>query len=63
MLCTPGQLLLLVLLALPVASQGMDEGGLDYAFNRAIDAYYNDRKWFRALQVRTLHHLSNRVFC
>lgn len=35
-----------------VTSQGMDEGGLDYALNRAIDAYYNDRAWFRSLQVR-----------
>jgi hypothetical protein len=32
--------------------QGMDEGGLDYALNRAIDAYYNDKPWFRSLQVR-----------
>lgn len=31
--------------------QGIDEGGLDYALNRAIDAYYNDRQWFRSLQV------------
>jgi hypothetical protein len=29
----------------------MDEGGLDYALNRAIDAFYNDKTWFRALQV------------
>lgn len=34
--------------------QGMDEGGFDYAFNRAIDAYYNDRAWFRALQVGSM---------
>ena len=34
-----------------VPMQGIDEGGLDYALNRAIDAYYNDRAWFRSLQV------------
>lgn len=32
--------------------QGMDEDGLDYALNRAIDAFYNGKAWFRALQVR-----------
>jgi hypothetical protein len=35
--------------------QGMDEGGLDYALNRAIDAYYNDKPWFRSLQVSPLY--------
>jgi starch synthase len=34
--------------------QGLDEGGFDYAFNRAIDAYYNDRAWFRSLQARIM---------
>lgn len=34
--------------------QGMDEGGLDYALNRCIDAYYNDRAWFRSLQARIM---------
>lgn len=32
----------------------MDEDGLDYALNRAIDAYYNDRRWFRSLQARIM---------
>jgi starch synthase len=39
---------------LPSALQGLDEGGFDYAFNRAIDAYYNDRAWFRSLQARIM---------
>eukprot|EP00882_Tetradesmus_deserticola_P002586 GHRQ01002751.1.p1 GENE.GHRQ01002751.1~~GHRQ01002751.1.p1 ORF type:complete len:302 (+),score=132.94 GHRQ01002751.1:897-1802(+) len=36
------------------AFEGLDEGGFDYAFNRCIDAYYNDRAWFRALQSRIM---------
>jgi starch synthase len=36
------------------AFEGMDEGGLDYALNRAIDAFYNDRQWFRSLQARVM---------
>eukprot|EP00878_Enallax_costatus_P012047 GHUV01012579.1.p1 GENE.GHUV01012579.1~~GHUV01012579.1.p1 ORF type:complete len:300 (+),score=79.17 GHUV01012579.1:538-1437(+) len=36
------------------AFEGMDEGGFDYAFNRCIDAYYNDRGWFRSLQQRVM---------
>eukprot|EP00775_Hariotina_reticulata_P004294 gene4294-4546_t len=36
------------------AFEGADEGGLDYALNRAIDAYYNDRAWFRSLQSRIM---------
>ncbi|WIA17469.1 hypothetical protein OEZ85_014309 [Tetradesmus obliquus] len=36
------------------AFEGMDSDGFDYAFNRCIDAYYNDRAWFRALQARVM---------
>jgi glycogen synthase len=32
----------------------MDEDGLDYALNRAIDAFYNDKQWFRGLQSRVM---------
>jgi starch synthase len=31
---------------------GTDPGALDYALNRALDAYYNDRAWFHSLQQR-----------
>jgi len=34
--------------------EGADEGALDYALNRAFDAYYNDREWFRSLQQRVM---------
>jgi len=34
------------------AFEGSDEGALDYALNRAIDAYYNDVEWFHTLQQR-----------
>jgi glycogen synthase len=34
------------------AFEGTDPGALDYALNRAIDAYYNDRAWFRGLQAQ-----------
>jgi starch synthase len=34
--------------------EGTDEGALDYALNRALDAYYNDRSWFRSLQERVM---------
>lgn len=34
--------------------QGADAGALDYALNRAIDAFYNDRAWFRGLQSRVM---------
>jgi starch synthase len=36
------------------AFEGADAGGLDYALNRAMDAYYNDRAWFRGLQGRVM---------
>lgn len=36
------------------AFEGADAGGLDYALNRAIDAFYNDRAWFRGLQARVM---------
>ncbi|GBF95473.1 glycosyltransferase [Raphidocelis subcapitata] len=38
------------------AFEGADAGGLDYALNRAIDAYYNDKAWFRGLQSRVMGH-------
>lgn len=31
---------------------GTDAGGMDYALNRAISAWYNDRAWWHALQAR-----------
>ena len=34
--------------------QGADAGSLDYALNRALDAYYNDRAWFDALAARIM---------
>jgi len=36
------------------AFSGTDGGALDYAMNRAIDAWYNDKKWFRSLQKRVM---------
>jgi starch synthase len=36
------------------AFEGADAGGLDYALNRAVDAFYNDRAWFRGLQSRVM---------
>ncbi|EFJ40335.1 hypothetical protein VOLCADRAFT_99865 [Volvox carteri f. nagariensis] len=36
------------------AFSGTDGGALDYALNRAIDAWYNDRAWFRGLQKRVM---------
>lgn len=35
-------------------AQGTDGGALDYALNRAIDAWYNDRAWFHSLQQRVM---------
>lgn len=35
-------------------AQGTDTAALDYAMNRAIDAWYNDRAWFHALQERVM---------
>ena len=35
-------------------SQGTDDDALDYALNRAVDAFYNDRAWFRSLQARVM---------
>ena len=34
--------------------EGHDAGALDSALNRALDAYYNDREWFRGLQSRIM---------
>jgi len=34
--------------------EGTDSEALDYALNRAIDAYYDARDWFRSLQLRCL---------
>lgn len=36
------------------AFEGTDPTALDYALNRCIDAYYNDREWFRGLQRRIM---------
>ncbi|GMH38213.1 hypothetical protein BSKO_06097 [Bryopsis sp. KO-2023] len=36
------------------AFQGTDTGGLDYAMNRAIDSFWNDRQWFHGLQKRVM---------
>jgi len=36
------------------AFEGTDPGALDYAMNRAIDAWYNDRAWFHSLQKRVM---------
>lgn len=36
------------------AFDGTDPGALDYALNRALDSYWNDRPWFRSLQARVM---------
>uniref|UniRef100_A0A7S3R3Z4 starch synthase n=1 Tax=Dunaliella tertiolecta TaxID=3047 RepID=A0A7S3R3Z4_DUNTE len=36
------------------AFEGTDPPALDYALNRAIDAWYNDRPWFHSLQRRVM---------
>ena len=36
------------------AFEGADAGALDSALNRALDAFYNDRQWFRSLQSRIM---------
>jgi len=36
------------------AFDGTDNGALDYALNRAIDTFYNDRAWFHGLQARVM---------
>jgi len=36
------------------AFEGTDPGALDYALNRALDAWYNDRAWFTSLQERVM---------
>jgi hypothetical protein len=33
---------------------GTDTGALDYALDRALDAYFNDREWWRAFQGRVM---------
>ncbi|KAI7836090.1 hypothetical protein COHA_010018 [Chlorella ohadii] len=44
-----------VLTALAAQSRlGTDDGAMDYGLNRALDAYYNDRKWFHGLQKRVM---------
>ena len=35
-------------------AQGTDAPALDWAMNRALDAWYNDRAWFHALQRRVM---------
>jgi starch synthase len=37
--------------------QGTDDGALDYALNRALDAYYNDRAWWHSLQKRVMEQV------
>lgn len=34
--------------------EGTDPGALDYALNRAMDAWYNDKDWLRSLQQRVM---------
>ncbi len=34
--------------------EGMDAAGLDYALNRAMSAWYNDRSWWNALARRIM---------
>jgi len=36
------------------AFAGTDTDALDYALNRAIDAWYNDKAWFRSLQKKVM---------
>ena len=36
------------------AFDGTDADALDYALNRALDAWYNDRAWFSSLQERVM---------
>lgn len=38
--------------------QGTDEGALDFALNRALDAWYNDRAWFHSLAKRCMLQVS-----
>ena len=37
-----------------VTVQGTDAGAMDYALNRALDAWYNDKPWFHSLQSRVM---------
>lgn len=49
-------------MCLPTATcqtQGTDTDALDYALNRAIDAWYNDKPWFRSLQKRVMEQASD----
>ena len=34
--------------------EGTDAGGLDFALDRALDAYFNDRGWWRSFQERVM---------
>ncbi|KAK3275240.1 starch synthase [Cymbomonas tetramitiformis] len=34
--------------------EGADEGSLNYALDRCLDAFYNDRDWFHGLQRRVM---------
>lgn len=34
--------------------EGTDSGGLDYAMNRAIDTFHNDRAFFRTIALRCM---------
>lgn len=37
--------------------EGTDEGSLDYAMNRALDAWYNDRAWIHSMQERVMRQV------
>jgi glycogen synthase len=37
-----------------IGAQGTDPMALDYALNRALDTYYNDRQWFNKLAKRVM---------
>jgi starch synthase len=34
--------------------EGTDSGALDYAMNRAIDCFYNDRQFFNTIALRCM---------
>lgn len=57
LLCTLGLPLTRPCLLPSLLPQGTDAGALDYALNRALDAYYNDRAWFHGLQKRVMQQV------
>ncbi|EFN53886.1 hypothetical protein CHLNCDRAFT_136031 [Chlorella variabilis] len=34
--------------------EGMDEGAIDYALNRALSRFFNDRDWWNGLAKRVM---------